>query len=111
MAAPTPASQTLRVWRRAGVIGAVVMLGLVAGCGGGRAAAAWSSHDRAGWAQFCTARAHLPTSRCACYQRVFQNAGKTYSQIHKAVLNAPSLATSPPPQEAQVFRTAAAACP
>lgn len=70
----------------------------------------WSDHDKAGWNQFCATRAHLPATRCACYQHVFQTAGKTYSQIHKSVLNAPSL-TTPPPQESQVFQTAAQTCP
>jgi hypothetical protein len=88
----------------------MVVVVILAGCGGGRASAFWSGHDKAGWNQFCTTRAHLPAPRCACYQHVFQNTGKTYSQIHKAVLNAPSLAT-PPPQEAQVFQTAARGCP
>ena len=83
---------------------------ITAGCGGGRAAALWSDHDKAGWNQYCTTRARLPLTRCVCYQRVFQNADKTYGQIYKAVLNAPSLAT-PPPQEVEVFQTAARDCP
>jgi hypothetical protein len=91
------------------LIAEVLVLVIAAGCGGGRGSALWSAHDKAGGNHFCTTRAHLPATWCACYQRVFQNAGKTDDQIHKAVLNAPSLAT-PPPQDAEVFQSAARSC-
>ena len=96
--------------RQAGLVATAFIMLIAAGCAGGRATAVWSDHDKAGWNQYCTTRAHLPTSRCACYQGVFQNADKTYGEIYKAVLNAPGLAT-PPPQEAAVFETAARECP